>query len=115
MGPAGGWLGRAQRLVDAEGHERVEQGYLLLPVAFQHDATGDAEGAISTAASAAEIGARFGDADLLALALDLEGELLLRNGRVREGLARLDEAMVVGGVRRDARHIVRHIASRAAS
>jgi ATP/maltotriose-dependent transcriptional regulator MalT len=94
MGPAGGWIGRAQRLVEAEGRECAEQGYLLLPVAFQHDAQGDVDGAIATAAAAAEIGQRFGDNDLFALALHLEGEFLVHTGHVRDGFARLDEAMV---------------------
>src|SRR5215813_3691994 len=30
-GQAGGWLGRAQRLVEREGRDCAEQGYLLLP------------------------------------------------------------------------------------
>jgi hypothetical protein len=94
LGPAGGWMGRAQRLVEAEGRACAEQGYLLVAVAFQHEVSGDFEGAISTAAAAAEIGERFHDADLLALALHVEGQFLVEAGRVREGLARLDEAMV---------------------
>jgi hypothetical protein len=35
MGPAGGWFGRAQRLVERESRECVEEGYLLLPVVFR--------------------------------------------------------------------------------
>src|SRR4029078_8259452 len=31
MGPATGWLGRAQRLVEREGRECAEQGYMLVP------------------------------------------------------------------------------------
>ena len=46
------------------------------------------------AARAAAIGERFGDPDLVALALTEEGRTLLRMGRVADGLARLDEAMV---------------------
>jgi DNA-binding CsgD family transcriptional regulator/tetratricopeptide (TPR) repeat protein len=94
MGPASGWLGRAQRLLERQEGECVEQGYMLIPVVFQHDAAGDLEGAAATAASAAEIGERFGDADLFALAVHTQGEILLKDGRVREGLALLDEAMV---------------------
>ena len=45
MGRAGGWLGRAQRLVDREDGECVEQGYLLIPVMFEREAQGDLEGA----------------------------------------------------------------------
>ena len=93
-GPATGWLGRAQRLVERHGDECVEEGYLLLPVVFEHDAAGDYDGAAATAATAAEIGERFGDADLVALAVHSEGEILLKGGRVREGLGLLDQAMV---------------------
>ena len=94
MGPATGWLGRAQRLLDREQGECVEQGYMLMPVVFQHEAEGDLEGASATAAAAAEIGERFGDADLFALALHVQGDIVVRSGRVREGLGLLDEAMV---------------------
>jgi ATP/maltotriose-dependent transcriptional regulator MalT len=93
MGPATGWLGRADRLLEGEG-ECVEQGYLLMPVAIQHDAEGDLAGASATAAAAAEIGERFGDKDLFALAIHTQGEFLVNGGRVREGLGLLDEAMV---------------------
>jgi tetratricopeptide (TPR) repeat protein len=94
MGPGTGWLGRAQRLLEREG-DCVEQGYMLMPVAFQHQAEGDLEGAVATAAAAAEIGERFGDKDLFALAVHTQGEICVGGGRVREGLALLDEAMVV--------------------
>jgi DNA-binding CsgD family transcriptional regulator len=94
MGPATGWLGRAQRLIEREGRDCVEQGYLLMPVAFQHEAAGDYEGASATAAAAAEIAERFGDADLFALAVHTQGTVLVKDGRVREGLGLLDEAMV---------------------
>jgi DNA-binding NarL/FixJ family response regulator len=94
MGPASGWLGRAQRLLEREEDECVEQGYMLMPVVFQHEAEGDVEGASATAAAAAEIGQRFGDPDLFALAIHTQGDILVRSGRVREGLGLLDEAMV---------------------
>jgi DNA-binding CsgD family transcriptional regulator len=94
MGPATGWLGRAQRLLERVEGECVEQGYMLMPVVFQHEAEGDWEGASATAAEAAEIGERFGDADLFALAIHAQGDVLVRYGRVREGLGLLDEAMV---------------------
>ena len=94
MGPATGWLGRAQRLVEREEGECVEQAYLLMPVAFQHEAAGDYEGAADTAGAAAEAGERFGDKDLFALAVHAQGDILVRGGKVREGLGLLDEAMV---------------------
>jgi DNA-binding CsgD family transcriptional regulator/tetratricopeptide (TPR) repeat protein len=94
MGPATGWLGRAQRLLEREEGECVEQGYMLLPVAFQHELSGDFDGAAETAAAAAEIGERFGDNDLFALAVHVQGTVLAKGGRVAEGLSLLDEAMV---------------------
>jgi len=93
MGPATGWLGRAQRLLEGEG-ECVERGYLLMPFAFQQQAEGDLEGAAATAAAAAEIGGRFDDKDLFSLAVHSQGELLVRAGKPREGFGLLDEAMV---------------------
>ena len=85
---------RAQRLVDREERDCVEQGYLLIPVVLEHVAAGDFEAAYATAAEAAAIGERFGDADLLALAVHEQGHVLIRQGRVEEGLRLLDEAMV---------------------
>ena len=92
VGPAGGWLARAMRLVgDADC---VERGYLLLPTGFRALAGGDVEGAAAITADAAAIGLRFGDRDLFALATHANGHLLVRGGQVADGLERLDEAMV---------------------
>ena len=94
MGSGGGWLGRAQRLLDQEKDAGVERGYLLIPAVFQQEAGGDFEGAAATAGEAAAIGERFGDSDLFALAAHERGHILIQNGRLQEGLALLDEAMV---------------------
>jgi DNA-binding CsgD family transcriptional regulator/tetratricopeptide (TPR) repeat protein len=94
MGRGTGWLGRSQRLVEREGRECVEQGYLKLPLMFQQEAAGDYEAAAAIAAEAAEIGERFRDADLFALAVQAQGIFLIKHGRVEEGLGLLDEAMV---------------------
>jgi len=94
MGRASGWFGRAQRVVDREGRDCVERGYLLVPVVLAHQAAGDYEAAYAVAADATEIGERFGDADLLALAVHEQGHALLEQGRVEQGLSLLDEAMV---------------------
>jgi DNA-binding CsgD family transcriptional regulator len=93
IGPASGWLGRAQRLLENEG-ECAERGYLLLPAMFQHEAAGDFASAAEAAGDAVRIGERFGDRDLFALAIHGQGYMLMKDGRVREGLALLDEAMV---------------------
>ena len=94
LGPATGWLGRARRLLEREDRECVEHGYMLLPVAFQHEVSGDLEGASATAAAAAEIAERFGDSDLFALAVHVQGTVVAKSGRVADGLGLLDEAMV---------------------
>jgi DNA-binding CsgD family transcriptional regulator len=94
VGRASGWLGRAQRLVDREADDCVEQGYLMIPAMLRHEATGDWEAAYAIAADAVEIGERFGDADLLALTVHEQGLALIHQGRVEEGLGLLDEAMV---------------------
>jgi DNA-binding CsgD family transcriptional regulator len=94
MGGAAGWLGRAQRLVEREQRDCVEQGYLLVPLMMQQEDAGDYEAAYATAVQAAGIGERFGDPDLLALALHEQGRALTKLGRVEAGLGLLDEAMV---------------------
>ncbi len=93
-GPASGWLGRARRLLDRQGEERVESGYLTLPRVFEREAADDWRGAAALAAEAVAIGERFGDADLVALAGHEQGHVLIRAGQAGAGLALLDEAMV---------------------
>ena len=94
LGPATGWNGRARRLVEREGGECVEQGYLLLADVFEHIVAGDVDAAVAAAAGAVAAGERFGDADLFALAAQDQGILLIEHGRVADGLRLLDEAMV---------------------
>jgi DNA-binding NarL/FixJ family response regulator len=94
LAPASGWLARAHRLLEPEQRECAEHGLLLLPAAVQASAAGDYASAEAAAARAAEIGARVGDTDLLTLALHFQGRALVKDGRVREGRALLDEAMV---------------------
>jgi len=89
---AAGWLARCRRLLEA-GPVCVEQGYL-----------GIVEGLLAMGESAAAAAAifddalalanRFGDTDLLALALLSAGQARIRMQRNAEGLVSLDEAMV---------------------
>jgi DNA-binding CsgD family transcriptional regulator len=92
MGPAGGWLGRAHRLVGEE--DSVERGYLLIPLVFQHEASGDFMAAAAVAAEAATLAKRFDHSEGYALSVQIQGSMLIKAGRVKEGLALLDEAMV---------------------
>ncbi|RFU19461.1 hypothetical protein [Geodermatophilus marinus] len=89
-----GWLGRAAELL-ADEPECVEQGYLtyLLEVecAFGDP---DREAVLAAARRVRELGRRLGDATLVASGLLGEGRVLVRQGHVREGMARFDEAMV---------------------
>lgn len=94
LGPGSGWLGRAQRLLERETTDCVERGYLLMPRVFQLEAAGDFAGAAAVAAEIVAIAERFGDADGFALASHAHGQMLIKSGRVKEGLALLDEAMV---------------------
>jgi len=94
MGPASGWLGRAERLLEEQQVDRVERGYMLLPRVFEHEAKGEWEAAATAAGEAVGIAERFGDADLHALAGHEQGHVLVRQGQISRGLALLDEAMV---------------------
>ncbi|MEO8292052.1 MAG: LuxR C-terminal-related transcriptional regulator [Actinomycetota bacterium] len=90
----GGWLARAQRLLDDKKKDCVEQGFLLLPGALQSLAQGDAAGAYATFGQVVKIADRFGDPDLTALGRLGRGQSLVRLGEVPEGVNLFDEAMV---------------------
>ena len=93
MGRAGGWIGRAQRLLEREGATGLSG--LSAPTArLRAGGSGDLEAAAATAAEAAAIGERFDDPDLFALAAHEQGHILIRLGRLKEGLELLDESMV---------------------
>jgi DNA-binding NarL/FixJ family response regulator len=94
MARAGGWLARAQRLLDDHRLDCVERGYLLVPVATRTMKEGDPWSAYGTFGRAAELGARFGEPDLVTLGRLGQGVSLIRVGRAAEGLRLLDEAMI---------------------
>jgi hypothetical protein len=83
MARATDWLGRAQRLVDGQKEECVEEGYLLLPEVLQYSAMGDHLTALETAAKATEIGVR-----LLQLAHSLAASVRRVLGETTDLLAR---------------------------
>jgi DNA-binding CsgD family transcriptional regulator len=94
LAQAGGWLARANRLLEHEPQDCAERGLLLLSIAVQHIVAGDNATARELAARAAGIGRHAGNADLVALALQVQGRALVRLGRVGEAMAAFDEAMV---------------------
>ena len=92
---ARGWFARAERLLEHDARDCVERGWLLIPVWLEQMASGEWQAGHATAAEAAAIGERFGDADLTWLARDDQARALLKQGRVDDGLRLLDEALVV--------------------
>ena len=93
-----GWLARTRRHA-ADLPDCVELGYMAVLEATVLRYGGDFAAAGPLAERATEIGERFGDRDLLAMAIHTQGLILIAEGRVGEGVPLLDEAMasVVAG------------------
>ena len=91
---ARGWFARAHRLLVARGEDCVERGYLLIPVWLEQMGSGDYEAGYETAAEAAVIGERFGDADLVWLAMDERAEPWSARGESRRDC---DSSMTFSG------------------
>jgi DNA-binding CsgD family transcriptional regulator/tetratricopeptide (TPR) repeat protein len=90
----GGWVARGRRLLDTDGRECVEQGYLLFAVGMMTIFRGELASAYATFVEAGVVGERFHDTDLVTLARHGQGRALIRQGRSAEGMALLDEIMV---------------------
>ena len=86
---AAGWIARAARLVE-DHPDCPERAYLLLAEAS--DQMGEASFAL--AGDAVTLGNRCGDRDVVVIGVHLQGRARLADGRVAEGLALLDEAML---------------------
>jgi class 3 adenylate cyclase len=96
---ASGWMAKAERL-GAEDPGAPVHGWLawmrgLITLVME----GDHEGAVEHYDRALEIATRMGDRNLQAMSIQDKGHILCLQGRVAEGLALIDEAMVaaVGG------------------
>jgi DNA-binding CsgD family transcriptional regulator len=92
--PALGWFARAQRLLDREGTDVAERGYVLLAQMLGHLGNDDLPQALAAATEATAIGERFAEPDLLALGMMQQGQLLVSLGQVAEGARLIDETMV---------------------
>jgi DNA-binding CsgD family transcriptional regulator len=90
----GGWVARAQRLLEDVSGDVVERGYVLLSLMFRHLVAGELAPAHELAVQMTSYGRRFSEPDLVAMGLCAQGRMLLYQGQVPEGLAMLDEAMV---------------------
>ena len=93
MAQAGGWLGRAESMLDDETCSA--SGFVLLPRLLRSIDEGDAPGARVLAARAANIAATVGDADLAALARLGDGQACIALGEVATATARFDDAMLM--------------------
>ncbi|MGZ5294162.1 MAG: LuxR C-terminal-related transcriptional regulator [Actinomycetota bacterium] len=70
-----------------------EQGFIAMVESNVARFSGDPDGAIVMAREAVEIGRRFGDRNLIAMAIHTEGLARIDAGHAADGLALLDEAM----------------------
>lgn len=90
----GGWVGRAQRLLEDHDLDCVERGFMLIPRSLANLEQGNPREALRLAQEAIALGQRFGEIDLLTLGRLVQGRALVEMGRPAEGLPLLDEAMV---------------------
>jgi DNA-binding NarL/FixJ family response regulator len=89
-----GWYARAQRLIDEVQRDCVERGYLHVAQGRQTATQGAPDQARAEFDQARQIGERFADADLVALARLGLGACDVSAGRAASGLASLDEVML---------------------
>jgi DNA-binding CsgD family transcriptional regulator len=86
---ASGWAAQVRRSLPD-----VDSGWLLITEAYFLIAAADYDQAAQLLAHAADAGSRQRDTDLVAFATTVWGRALIKAGRLREGLSRLDEAML---------------------
>ena len=98
MAPAGGWAARAERLIE-DDPDSPAHGWLSWMRGLVSWVQGDIPDAAAHYDRALEVAARTGDRSLYGMTLHDKGHALCLGGKVREGLALMDEAMaeVVGG------------------
>jgi DNA-binding CsgD family transcriptional regulator len=87
---AGGWLARAESLLEERSDQPAERGWIAL-IRAARDPHGASRERLLREALAA--GRRLGDADLEFAALALLGETLVMMGKLEEGMLSFDEAL----------------------
>jgi DNA-binding NarL/FixJ family response regulator len=87
-----GWLRRGFRHVEGDP-DCVESGWLQMAEAELYLHRGPLEQAVAGAAKAIRTAQDHRDADLAAVAMQIQGRALIAQGRIADGLALLDEAM----------------------
>jgi ATP/maltotriose-dependent transcriptional regulator MalT len=95
---AGGWLARAQRILEEAGHDCPECGLLLVMSARLHAIRGDARSAETDARRAVEIGDRFDDAQVKAFGRLALGQIQMVRGDTAAATVLFDEVMVAATV-----------------
>jgi class 3 adenylate cyclase len=93
-----GWLRRAERLLEGEPPSAVHSLRAMFE-AYMNIDQGNLELAAEHADEAIELARRFENRDLEALSLNMKGQALIRQGRVDDGMALIDESTTaaVGG------------------
>ncbi|HEX7521103.1 MAG TPA: DNA-binding response regulator, partial [Acidimicrobiia bacterium] len=99
LAKGGGWIDRAQRLLDDRKLDCVEQGYLRYAAGVRSVFSGELDAAHASFSQAAAMGELFREPELTALARIGEGRCLIYMGEIQQGVALLDEAMVGVGAR----------------
>jgi DNA-binding CsgD family transcriptional regulator len=89
-----GWVARGLRLLEGQPEDAEPRGFLTIHEFYRHLESGDFAGAAECGTRVLQIGRRWGNGDLIAFGLISQGRMLIYAGRVAEGLALLDEAMV---------------------
>jgi len=91
---ASGWLARARRVLDDASADSVVRGYFVLVDAIRASLAGELVRAHELFSQAEAVGQRFDDGDLIAYGRQGQGRVLIKTGRLVEGVALLDEVMV---------------------
>ena len=91
---AGGWLARAQRLLDGQPEGCAEQGLLLALTARTHIRQGDVDSAHQVASQAVELARRFDDVELQVFSRLSLAQVMARRGDRGAAAPLFDEIMV---------------------